>query len=619
MLILDKIKNNKSNYIFLFIGLIIFTFHQLIFLTYLNIGSFHFDFQSAFSRLTFGKIWFLKNGISIPWFTPHICCGAPYYANPQSEFYSPIQLLFILFAPLTSIKITFFLYSLLSFVGSYLLLKNSFKLDKQASLIGSSIFLFNHYFAFHFLSGHIGWGLFSIIPIFFYIAEKSLKKTKKLNSIFLIFSAGLIFSMMMHSGGSRIIMEILVSIYFLILLHLIKYKNFKIILNVGFSVFIGLLISSSKIYAAWSLVEGLPREVPPMEFKNLFSFIKNFFNFFFLVPKANVEFALSAAVLTIEEFSFNISILPLIILIIFVRDLPQITKDKFKLFLSYIVLISVFILILLNFPNSLLGSLVRKIPFISNDWISIRMLAPLIILFSFISAMMFEKISFRNKNLITILFISIIIVQNLLFDRSKLNNIFIHSVAGINKYLDLDITKSNVNKFKIDKIVTVLDEDSNFDGPKQHDFFLKNESIVFCYFSIFGYDLELLKPIVSDLMFDYKEYTKLRKDITPTRKLGSDTMYLYKGDPLSENGKNLNFINPACYLNPEDNDCKNNFLFKEDNKKELIKFLNYKPYNFKHSKIQKLFNIISIVTFIFSLIFITYFIISKFLDKKKPL
>ena len=190
-------------------------------------------------------------------------------------------------------------------------------------------------------------------------------------------------------------------------------------------------------------------------------------------------------------------------------------------------------------------------------------------------------------------------------------------MAGINKYLDLDITKSNVNKFKIDKIVTVLDEDSNFDGPKQHDFFLKNESIVFCYFSIFGYDLELLKPIVSDLMFDYKEYTKLRKDITPTRKLGSDTMYLYKGDPLFENGKNLNFINPACYLNPDDNDCKNNFLFKKDNKKELIKFLNYKPYDFEHSKIQKLFNIISIVTFIFSLIFFTYFIISKFLGKKK--
>ena len=72
---------------------------------------------------------------------PHICCGAPYYANPQSEFYSPLQFLFIIFKPLTSIKITFFLYSLISFIGSYLLLKNSFKLSKQASLIGSSIFI----------------------------------------------------------------------------------------------------------------------------------------------------------------------------------------------------------------------------------------------------------------------------------------------------------------------------------------------------------------------------------------------------------------------------------------------------------------------------------------------
>ena len=59
-------------------------------------------------------------------------------------------------------------------------------------------------------------------------------------------------------------------------------------------------------------------------------------------------------------------------------------------------------------------------------------------------------------------------------------------------------------------------------------FFLKNESITFCYFSIFGYDLELLRPIVSDLMFNYKETLKLRKDLTPTRKINSDTMYLFK-------------------------------------------------------------------------------------------
>ena len=160
MHILNKIKNDRSKYFFLIAAIVIFAFHQFIFLHYLNIGSFHFDFQSAFSRLTFGKIWFLKNGLSVPCFTPSICCGAPYFANPQSEFYSPIQFLFLFLKPLTTIKVTFFLYSLLSFIGSYLLLRNIFKLSINASLIGSTIFLFNHYFAFHFLSGHIGWDYF---------------------------------------------------------------------------------------------------------------------------------------------------------------------------------------------------------------------------------------------------------------------------------------------------------------------------------------------------------------------------------------------------------------------------------------------------------------------------
>ena len=52
----------------------------------------------------------------------------------------------------------------------------------------------------------------------------------------------------------------------------------------------------------------------------------------------------------------------------------------------------------------------RKIPFISNDWISIRMLAPLIILFSFYQLGCLKQFSL-NKKSITILFISIIIFQ----------------------------------------------------------------------------------------------------------------------------------------------------------------------------------------------------------------
>ena len=605
---------NNNKVIFITLAVLIFAIHQIMFLSYLNIGSFHFDYQSVLSRLIFGKIWFLKNGLTVPWFTPHICCGAPFFSNPQSEFYSPIQFLFLFLKPLTTFKVIFFIYSFLGYLGSFLILRRIFKLTNNAALIGSTIFLFNHYFAFHYLSGHIGWGLFSIIPIFFYISAISLDQTNKKYSFFLITSSALIFAIMMHSGGTRIIMEILVSIFFLTLLHLINYKNYKIILYIAVSVLIGLLISASKIYAAWSFVEGLSRNVAPIYFDSIWKFISVFFDFFFLSPRESIENDVGSisAMLSIEELSFNVTILPLVIFIIYLRNFPKITNDKFKLTFSYILLTSVFILILLNFSNTALGSVVRKIPFITNDWISFRMLAPLIILFSILTPMMFDKISFKKNDILTIFFLSIIIIQNLSFDRNKLYNVFAHT--DLKDLLNYDVSQSNVNNYNINRILTILDKDSKVDGPKQHDFFLENESIQFCYFSVFGYDLEALKPIVKPLIFNHHETWIIKPEFSNDQSF-NQTMNVYKGDPFFERNGNLNFINPSCYLNPEENNCKDNFLFKASNKQELNKFLNYKPFEFKQLKLQIIFNYLSLITFIFTLISFFYFLLEI---KKTP-
>ena len=606
--------NNKNKALFISLAVLIFAIHQIMFLSYLNIGSFHFDYQSALSRLIFGKIWFLKNGLTVPWFTPHICCGAPFFSNPQSEFYSPIQFLFLFLKPLTTFKVIFFIYSFLGYLGSFLILRRIFKLTNNAALIGSTIFLFNHYFAFHYLSGHIGWGLFSIIPIFFYISAISLDQTNKKYSFFLITSSALIFAVMMHSGGTRIIMEILVSVFFLTLLHLIKYKNYKIILYVSISVLIGLLISASKIYAAWSFVEGLSRDVSPIYFDSIWKFVSVFFDFFFLFPRESIENDVGSmsAILSIEELSFNVTILPLIIFIIYLRNLPKFTDDKFKLTFSFILFISFFILILLNFSNTALGSIVRKIPFITNDWISFRMLAPLIILFSILTAMMFDKISFKKNNTFAIIFLSIIIIQNLSFDRNKLYNLFSHT--NLKDLLNYEVSRSNIDEYNIEKILTILDEDSKVDGPKQHDFFLENESIQFCYFSVFGYSLEALKPVVKPLIFNHHEIWTIKDEFSNDQNF-NQTMNVYKGDPFFERNGNLNFINPSCYLNPEENNCKENFLFKATYKEELTKFLNYKPFKFKQLKLQIFFNYLSLITFIFTLISFFYFLIAI---KKTP-
>ena len=184
------------------------------------------------------------------------------------------------------------------------------------------------------------------------------------------------------------------------------------------------------------------------------------------------------------------------------------------------------------------------------------MLAPLIILFSFLSAMMFEKINFKKIKLVTIIFISIVIIQNITFDRNKLYKIFVHT--ALKDLFNYNITKDNVDEYSIKEIITVLDKNSSYDGPSQHDFFLKNQSIQFCYFSMFGYDLEILKPIVKELIFNKNEKWTVDGNLITAKKIGSP-INIYKGNPLHENKRQLNFINPSCYINPEENNCNENF------------------------------------------------------------
>jgi len=266
-----------------------------------------------------------------------------------------------------------------------------------------------------------------------------------------------------------------------------------------------------------------------------------------------------------------------------------------------------------NFQNTFLGKLVSYIPFLTTDWVTIRLLAPFILVFTLSTSIFFEKISFKKPQIITLVLIAILIGQNLFFDRSQLYKIYIHNYFG-GLFVE-NINKKNVKDFKIDKIFSILDKNLGYIGPNPHYFFLDNKSMQFCYFSLFGYNLEALKPIVKDLVFtNRKDEYVLKNNAKLTETSKGKKVYFFEGDPLLKNDKNLNFINPACYLNPDDNNCKDNFLFKLEDRKKLENFLGYKPYEFVHLKIQNLFNLISVITFIMSL---SYVIINLIVRQKK--
>ena len=91
-----------------------------------------------------------------------------------------------------------------------------------------------------------------------------------------------------------------------------------------------------------------------------------------------------------------------------------------------------------------------------------------------------------------------------------------------------------------------MGENDEFSGPKQHYRFLQNESMQFCYFSNFGYELEYLAPIVKDLIFNKKITLKHKKNIdlyeNPSLSIFPGKRFkrcnFYIGDPLKKKMEN---------------------------------------------------------------------------------
>ena len=98
----------------------------------------------------------------------------------------------------------------------------------------------------------------------------------------------------------------------------------------------------------------------------------------------------------------------------------------------------------------------------------------------------------------------------------------------------------------------------------------------------------------------------------------NDNLFYYTGNPKKIYNESLNFFNPSCFIFPKENNCVPGDMFKKTQINELKKFLSYKPFKFKLSKLQNIFNYISLVSLIFSILFIIYFLIKKISLNKSP-
>ena len=128
----------------------------------------------------------------------------------------------------------------------------------------------------------------------------------------------------------------------------------------------------------------------------------------------------------------------------------------------------------------------------------------------------------------------------------------------------------------------------------KNDMFFFSYSPLMCNQAIFGYGLENLK---------------MKKITFNSKKILQDDFVFYSSSKLDEKDGNFMFFNPSCFLFPEENNCLPGDTFKILEKEKLIKFTNYKKFEFKQNKIQIISNYISIFTFIGCLLYLVFHLI----------
>jgi hypothetical protein len=597
-----KIFKNKKNFIFLFIS--VFTIQQLFIQNNLifNNSLVAEDFKFFIPNLIFGKIWYLKNTIiDTPHFAPHLCGGIPYHADPQSIYYSFIQIIFILFDVPVAIKITFFLLSLIAYVGIYLLLNISFKYDASSSLIGSTLFLFSGFFISRVFTGHLSYTYAALIPVYcFFVIEAARNNNLYINKIFLILSI-FILSSFFFVGASPMMLIYIYTIFLIILIYSYASYSFKSLYYLLLSIFFSILLSLSKITYSLYFLNNFPRKIEGTVLNNILDFFYVFFTNLFLAPNPiyfdRHQYNSNKIYISFNELQYSISVLPLLVLFLYIFFKKKNffnTKEKFfkNKILCSLILFLLFIPIFFLIQIPYFSELLNKIPVFSNTWVRTRWTFIYIIPFIIFTVGMISSLKINN-NKIMLLFLFIPIIQiistyyliNLFFPHKSLLNRSTYNISSLTKFSS-SINKTNINNVKIEYV----QDKNNFNEMDLNEGFIVNVSKIFCYQPIFGYTLDKL----------------------PRENITKGQLYFSR---IKHDKKNYNLFNPSCFLFPKENYCKIGDLFNFNDNKRVSDFLNYKSIDFNISKVQKISNFISLITLLNLIIISTVFSIQYLKNK----
>lgn len=233
----------------------------------LSAGILGHDYFYFFPKLLDGKWHFMRQGIAMFYYTPHMCGGFPEFANPQSMYYSLPQLLALFLDLWLAARLTMITSMLIAYVGWYRFGRDLIKLNLHWAHLLALIVTAHGYHFMHMIPGHI---VFHSMPIIGWLLwllfdrrDSDPKALLKKAAWFALATAYIL-----YSGGYMVavmgLFAVLVFLpYELILHHRTLMLRLRVLAkSVAVCAIAGLLINASKLVATFSFLRYFPREVP---------------------------------------------------------------------------------------------------------------------------------------------------------------------------------------------------------------------------------------------------------------------------------------------------------------------------------------------------------------------
>ncbi|MEW6617751.1 MAG: YfhO family protein [bacterium] len=213
----------------------------------------------------------LKEGKITLW-NPYIFCGNPHFSTNSVSF-SPLNIFFLFFEPLTGWSLILICQMLLSGIFMYIFLRGSLNLARFGALIGGIIYEFSG-FAIVWLEMGILSGF--LLPLILFLIDKAIIK----RSIFYVMLAGTALGMQFLSTFLQISLFVLLAIIPYSLFRIFSLRAFKFIPFVGLVFIIGFSLSAIQLVPSYELIRNSHREpvkdyrmLSPLPWQNLITLL----------------------------------------------------------------------------------------------------------------------------------------------------------------------------------------------------------------------------------------------------------------------------------------------------------------------------------------------------------